>query len=288
METIKYVGIIGKPKQELTRTVVSELIAFLESQGIRYDLDEDTARTCNMEKWVNKSQLVNEVDLLVALGGDGTILGVARLMAATSIPILAVNLGRLGFLTEVTVDQLFPVLAEILKGNYRVDNRMMLNAHVHRRGERFGTHNVLNDVVINKGALARIIELELFVNDQFVTRYRSDGLIVSTPTGSTAYNLAANGPIIHPSLTNMIITPICPHMLTNRSIVIPADGVHLSIRVKSHSSDVMLTLDGQVGVGLQTDDIIHIAKSDAVIRMITHPKKNYYAILKEKMKWAEL
>ncbi|MBB5021638.1 NAD(+)/NADH kinase [Desulfurispira natronophila] len=282
------IGIIGKPHQELTRTTVLDLMRFLEARGIEYHLDRDTAETCEVDQWIAKNQLVKQVDLLISLGGDGTVLGVARLLVGQSTPILAVNLGRLGFLTEVKVDQIFEVLEEVLAGHYRVDHRMMLCAHVHRRGECFGSHTVLNDIVINKGALARIIELELMVNEQFVTQYRSDGLIVSTPTGSTAYNLAANGPIIHPSLTNMIITPICPHMLTNRSIVIPADGVHLSINVKSHSSDVMLTLDGQVGVGLQTDDIIHISKSDSVINMITHPNKNYYAILKEKMKWAEI
>lgn len=285
---MKHVGIIAKPDAQKAPQIVEGLIRYLEKKQIEWNVDEDTARIIEVGNGMPKAALVNHVELLIALGGDGTILGVARLMVGSDTPILGVNLGNLGFLTEVCIDQMYLVLDRILGGDYRIDERMMLRCHLHRMGERFAEYHVLNDVVINKGALARIIDLELMVNKQFLTRYRSDGLIVSTPTGSTAYNLAAGGPIIHPSLTNMIITPICPHMLANRSIVIPARNVELAVRVKARSSDVMLTLDGQLGVALQTGDVIHIYKSDATLKMVTNPEKNYYAVLKEKMKWAEI
>ena len=217
------IGIIAKPRPD-AKPLLEDLVKWLEARGLEPVLDMDTAAILGDPPSVNtckKSAVPETVDLIVVLGGDGTLLSVARLVEGKNVPILGVNLGSLGFLTEVTVAELFPVLDEVLAGHFTVSERVMLNCHVYRQGERIAQAVVLNNVVINKGALARIIEMETYLDGIYVNTFRADGLIIATPTGSTAYSLAAGGPILYPNLAALIINPICPFTLTNRPLVIP-------------------------------------------------------------------
>lgn len=224
------------------------------------------------------------LDLVVVLGGDGTLLKAVRLYGRDQAPVLGINLGGLGFLTEIALDDLFPLFDKIIQGDYQTETRMILTARIVREGEDLPSIPFLNDVVINKGALARIIDLETNINGQFLTSYRGDGLIVATPTGSTAYNLAAGGPILHPSLKTIIITPICPFTLTNRPIIIQDDAV-IDIRLGSKAKEVWLTYDGQVGYPLKTGDLVRVQKAEKSIQLIKTPYKNYFEILRTKLKW---
>ncbi len=224
------------------------------------------------------------LDLVMVLGGDGTLLKAARLYGHQDAPILGVNLGGLGFLTEMSLDELRLLMAGILQGNYQTENRMVLTAGIIREGEVQPVIPFLNDVVINKGAVARIIDLETSIGGQFLTSYRGDGLIVSTPTGSTAYNLSAGGPILHPALKTILLTPICPFTLTNRPIILQDDAV-IDIRLGSKASEVWLTFDGQVGYPLKGGDLVRVQKAVKSIRLIKTPFKNYFEILRTKLKW---
>jgi NAD+ kinase len=224
------------------------------------------------------------LDLLVVLGGDGTLLKAARLYGREEAPILGVNLGGLGFLTEIALEEIYPIFERVFQGDYQTESRMMLSARIMREGEAFPGVSFLNDVVINKGALARIIDLETSIDGQFLTSYRADGLIVATPTGSTAYNLAAGGPILHPALKTIIITPICPFTLTNRTIILQDDSV-IDIRLGSKAREVWLTFDGQVGYPLQAGDLVRVEKAPKAIRLIKTPFNNYFKILRTKLKW---
>lgn len=224
------------------------------------------------------------LDLLVVLGGDGTFLKAARLYGHRQAPILGINLGGLGFLTEIALDEAQTLFEMILKGDYQTEERMMLQARILREGETLPALSFLNDAVINKGALARIIELETSIGGQFLTSYRGDGLIVSTPTGSTAYNLSAGGPILHPALNTIILTPICPFTLTNRPIILGDDSV-IDIRLGSKVSEVWLTYDGQVGYPLKPGDVVRVQKAEKPLRLIKTPFKNYFEILRTKLKW---
>jgi NAD+ kinase len=233
----------------------------------------------------SKGQPANEIlDLVVVLGGDGTLLKAARLYGHQEAPILGVNLGGLGFLTEISLDELRPLFERILKGEYQTENRMVLTAGIIREGEVCPVIPFLNDVVINKGAVARIIDLETSIGGQFLTSYRGDGLIVATPTGSTAYNLSAGGPILHPALKTILITPICPFTLTNRPIILQDDAV-IDIRLGTKASEVWLTFDGQVGYPLKAGDLVRVQKAVKSIRLIKTPYKNYFEILRTKLKW---
>jgi NAD+ kinase len=222
--------------------------------------------------------------MIIVLGGDGTLLSVARLVRDYEVPILGVNLGGLGFLTEITLEELYRVLERVVQGDFTTDERVVLNASVIRRGERMAEFIVLNDAVINKGALARIIDLETTINGEYLTTFKSDGLILSTPTGSTAYNLSAGGPIVYPSLHCIIITPICPHTLTNRPIVIP-DDVEIRATLKTKQQEVILTLDGQLGFTLEFEDVVEVKKAEGHILLIKSPYRHYFEVLREKLKW---
>lgn len=224
------------------------------------------------------------LDLVVVLGGDGTLLKAVRLYGTLEAPILGVNLGGLGFLTEIALDELRLLFEKILAGDYQTEPRMVLSARIIRDGEDHPTVSFLNDVVINKGALARIIDLETSIDGQFLTSYRGDGLIVATPTGSTAYNLAAGGPILHPSLKTIILTPICPFTLTNRPIIVQDNAV-IDIRLGSKAKEVWLTFDGQVGYPLKEGDLVRVQKAVKSILLIKTPFKNYFEILRTKLKW---
>jgi NAD+ kinase len=228
-------------------------------------------------------QLAAGVDIVAVFGGDGTFLYAARLVASSGVPILGVNLGALGFLTEVKLEEVKPSLESLIRGNYEIEERMPLRVEVRRGGDALAEYRALNDAVINKGAISRIIELEVRVNDQLVTVTRADGLIVSTPTGSTAYSLSAGGPILYPTLGAFIITPICPHTLTNRPVVVP-DGALVDICLH-RGGDVMLTVDGQVGITLEPLDRLAIAKGAPNVRVVQPAGSTFFALLREKLKW---
>ncbi|MBF0557147.1 MAG: NAD(+)/NADH kinase [Nitrospirae bacterium] len=225
-------------------------------------------------------------DMIIVFGGDGTMLGVTRLIGDRGVPILGVNLGGLGFITEVNKDELFDVMDEILAGNYSLEERIMLAARVMRNNNAVADFTVLNDVVVNKGALARMIELDTFIDSRYVTTFRADGLIISTPTGSTAYSLAAGGPILYPSLNSIMLSPICPHTLTNRPIVLP-DGVEIRSTLKASGEDVFLTLDGQIGFSLQRDDTVEVKKAAFTTRLLIPKDRDYFQVLRTKLKWGE-
>jgi NAD+ kinase len=286
-ETFRRVGIIVKSHRSEAEGVVRELIAWLRARECQVILDTETAALVGEETFgIEKVDVPHAADLIVVIGGDGTILSVARLVGSKGVPILGVNLGGLGFLTEITLDELYPVLGMVLQGEYRATQRMLLDVTVYRQGERAAEYLVFNDAVINKGALARIVELEVYIDDEYVTSYRADGLIVSTPTGSTAYCLSAGGPILFPTMQALVVIPICPHTLTNRPLVLP-ERVRVQIVLNSEKEDVYLTLDGQVGFALRYQDRVEIHRSEKEITLIASPKKSFYQILRTKLKWGE-
>jgi NAD+ kinase len=285
---IKTVGIISRPRREDIARVVPPLVNWLQAHGTQVTCDSET-NDCLGQVGVQarkREELPGCTDLLIVLGGDGTLLSAARLAAQRKVPILAVNLGGLGFLTTVSQDELYSILEEIFSGKHRVSERVMLEAEVVRGGSVIRTQIALNDAVLNKAALARIMDLELRVDGEYVTTYKADGLILSTPTGSTAYSLAAGGPIVYPTVEAFVVTPICPHTLTNRPIVIP-DSVTIDIDFKAEDDFVYLTLDGQVGVELSRGDHIRVRKSADKLLLVRPAKKTYYQILRNKLKWGE-
>ena len=267
--------------------MVKDLINWLSSLGVEAILNPKTAQLFGASvSQTTDEELPGQVNMIIVLGGDGTLLSVARLIKEEKIPLLGVNLGGLGFLTEVSLSELYPTLNRIFKNDYSLDPRITLSSTLYRAGKRIARHAVLNDVVINKSALARIIDLEVLVDGQFVALFKADGLIISTPTGSTAYNLAAGGPIIFPNMNALVLTPICPHSLSNRAIVIP-DNAEVEIILKTKNEDVFLTLDGQVGFALQPEDRVVIKRGKNKIYLIQSPRKNYFAVLRDKLLWGK-
>lgn len=286
MNKIHTVGIVSKPRKEEICAVVPPLLKWLRTRGIEVLLDEDTAACCDSsEKAFARDELPSAVDLLIVLGGDGTILAAARLLADRPIPILPVNLGGLGFLTSVTLEELYPLLEQMLEGKHETSRRMTLEAEILRNGNVAARQRALNDAVVTQVALARMMDFDVSVNKNHVGRYRADGLIVSTPTGSTAYSLAAGGPIVHPDMEALIITPICPHMLTNRPLVIP-DTAEIEIEFPSEEG-LHLTLDGQVGFHLQSGDRVIVRKSSYRLQLIRPANKTYFEVLRNKLRWGE-
>jgi NAD+ kinase len=238
---------------------------------------------CNIEQ-VDDERFAAESDLIVVLGGDGTMISTARLVGDSDALVLGINYGSLGYLTDFRIEEMFPALEAIFEGEYEIDRRVMLHAEHWRSEEMLATGRVLNDVVINKAALARIIEIEVSLNGLFVNSFRADGLIVSTPTGSTAYNLSAGGPIIYPSMNAVVLTPICPFTLTNRPIVVPDDAV-IELKLEKENEGVVLTLDGQIGYTMQADDRVRIRKSRTTFNLVHPPNRNYFDVLRNKLKW---
>ena len=289
---MKRVGIIAKQNKPEAATVASHLVEWLCPKKIEVYIEErmeDLLSPSFSGPYLNsvrKEEIPTLVEMVIVLGGDGTLLSVARLVGAHDVPILGVNLGGLGFLTEITLEELDRVLERVFQGDFVTDERVLLNAAVIRREEKMAEFTVLNDAVINKGALARIIDLETTINGEYLTTFKSDGLIISTPTGSTAYNLSAGGPIVYPSLHCMIITPICPHTLTNRPIVIP-DDVEIRAILKTKQQEVILTLDGQQGFVLEFEDVVEVRKAEGRILLIKSPYRHYFEVLREKLKWGE-
>ncbi len=281
------VGIVSRPRQAEIASVAPKLIEWLEAKGLAVLYDHETSSCLtNGGRERSREELASAVDLLIVLGGDGTLLSAARSLGDHPVPILPVNLGGLGFLTSVTLADLYEILEDVLAGRSRVSLRTLLDTHVVREGKVAAGHRALNDVVLNKGALARIIDLKLHVDGDYVCSYKADGLILSTPTGSTAYSLAAGGPIVYPKVAAFVITPICPHALTNRPLVIP-DTSRVDIRFRAGDEPVFLTIDGQVGVELQPTDKISVAKATHPLRLVRPARKTYYEILRNKLKWGE-
>jgi len=280
------IGIIVKPNKPDAIPLVKELIEWLGRRNVQAYLDETISPPINHPLSCPRSEMSRRVDFLIVLGGDGTLLSAVREMEGKNVPILGVNLGGLGFLTEITLEELYPVLERILEGQVEKEERMKLCAAVLRQGERVGEYCVLNDVVITKSVLARIINLRNSVNGKYVTTYRGDGVIISTPTGSTAYSLAAGGPIVYPSMDSILITPICPHALTNRPLLIP-DQATVEFTLESEESGVRLTLDGQVGCPLYPFDQVIVTKAKDYVSFIKSPFKDYFQILRTKFKWGE-
>src|SRR5262245_38166355 len=283
---VRRIGIIAKPKLTTVSTVLHQLMEWCAVRRIQPLLDKDTGALAGQGVGLERSSLVAQSDLIVVLGGDGTLLSVARVLDSHSIPILAVNFGSLGFLTEVTLEETFATLESVLEGKAAIQPRMMIDVSVLREDRCFESYRALNDVVLTKGALARIIDIDVNIDNQFVATYKADGLIVSTPTGSTAYALSAGGPIVYPTLGAMLVTPIASHTLTFRALVVP-DTVTVEMGLKATQESVYLTVDGQVGLALKGEDRIHVRKSAIALELVESSNKNFFDILRRKLKWGE-
>ena len=285
---IRTVGIISRPRREDIARVVPPLIEWLRAHGVEVVCDSETGECIGplTGQTRKREELPAHSDLLIVLGGDGTLLSAARLAAARQVPILAVNLGGMGFLTTVPQEELYQILEEIFSEKHRVSERVLLEARIVRDGAVIRRQIALNDAVLNKAALARIMDVVLRVDGEYVTTYKADGLILSTPTGSTAYSLAAGGPIVYPTVESFVVTPICPHTLTNRPLVIP-DTAKIEIDFQSEDAAVFLTLDGQIGIELARGDHIVVRKAQEKLRLVRPAKKTYFEILRSKLKWGE-
>ena len=290
MSPIKRIGIVLKPHQPAALETVCELVEWLNKRDItlvggpeieRERIEHKTG--CAVSE-VAHQDLAGNVDLILVLGGDGTMIAAARLVGDLEVPVLGVNYGGLGYLAEFRIEELYLGLESILAGNFRLDKRVMLSIELQRHDQTVSKHRVLNDVVINKSALARIIEIEAYLNNHFVNSFRADGLIVSTPTGSTAYNLSAGGPVVFPSMNAVVITPICPFTLSNRPIVVPDDAT-IELLLKTDQEEVTLTLDGQVGFALKLDDRVVIRKSNVTFNLVQPSNRNYFDVLRDKLRW---
>jgi len=276
---IRSVGIVVKPSHTEASATAIELSAWLRNRGIAEVLEPVSA---GESRPVNRQTL--DADLVVVLGGDGTMISTARLVGDKDVLVLGINYGSLGYLTDFRIEEMFPALEAILAGRYEIDRRVMLDAEHWREDQKLAVGRVLNDVVINKAALARIIEIEVQLDGLFVNSYRADGLIVSTPTGSTAYNLSAGGPIIYPSMNAVVLTPICPFTLTNRPIVVP-DNAEIALTLDDENEGVILSLDGQTGYPMRAGDRVVIRKSRTTFNIVHPENRNYFDVLRDKLKW---
>jgi NAD+ kinase len=285
--SIKRIGIISKPKKTEIREIVPPLTQWLRERNVEVFIDKETASLLeSAEKSLSRNEMPSQVDLLVVLGGDGTLLAAARALSRKPVPILAVNLGGLGFLTVITREELYPTLELVLAGNFTTERRVQIEGELVRADEVISSFLALNDVVLNKGAIARILDFDVLVNGRFISTYKSDGLIVSTPTGSTAYSLAAGGPIVTPAVEAFVVTPICAHTLTNRPLVLP-HSAQIEVVVKSQREVAYLTVDGQVGIATHSDDTVRLKKASSCVEIIQPPNKDYFEILRQKLKWGE-
>jgi NAD+ kinase len=281
---MKKIGIFIKKGAPEALDVVNDLLLCLKEKRLKFFIEEEAASSLGI-KGVQGRLIPSKVDMIVVFGGDGTILSVARLVGSRSVPILGVNLGGLGFITEISKDEVCGGMNNILSGKYSFEERIMLIADVYRNGKKLKQHNALNDIVLHKSALARMIELDIHINNKYVTTFKADGLIISTPTGSTAHSLSAGGPILYPTLESFLMTPICPHTLTSRPIVLP-DAFTLDISVKK-GDDVYLTLDGQEGLPLKVNDKVKIKKADYKTRFLHLHDRDYFKVLRTKLNWGK-
>ena len=286
MRIIKTVGLIAKPHSDAAGAIIPKLLAWLQERGIAVRCDRDAAAYTSGISGLPRPEVPEGCDLVIVLGGDGTLLAAARAIGRREIPLFPVNLGGLGFLTAISVEEIYPELERALRGEHRVAKRKLLNTEVVRRGEVVAAFEALNDTVLTKASLARMIDLDAYVDEQFVCAYKADGLIVSTPTGSTAYSLSAGGPIIFPSVPTICITPICPHMLTNRPVLVPETSI---VRILSRGPDasVYLTIDGQVGTPIEEGDTIVCRSSEYSLHLIRPPRMMFFDVLRQKLNWGK-
>jgi len=286
MPNIKTVGIISKPAVPAAAELVPTLMRWLAERGLTLRYDEETANYAGKRDGMPRENVPDGTDLIIVLGGDGTLLSAARAIRSREVPLFPVNLGGLGFLTAITIDEIFPELERAFRGEHRIGKRKLLEADLIRGEQTVGHYEALNDVVVTKADIARIIDLDAHVDQMFVCRYKADGLIVATPTGSTAYSLSAGGPIIFPSVSAICLTPICPHMLTNRPVIVPETS---TIRITSQAEDheAFLTIDGQIGEPLNKGDQIVCRSSTYSLMLVRPPKMMFFDVLREKLKWGE-
>jgi NAD+ kinase len=289
---ITRVGLVAKPGLDAAAGALAELAGWLEARSVHAVFETDTAALAGLppdRSTVTRDELPATCDLIVVLGGDGTLIGMADRIAhsGADVPIVGVNFGSLGFLTEITLPELYPSLESVLAGTAQIDERMMLRSRTLRDGAVHADRLALNDIVITKGALSRIIELAVSIGDHPVMSVRADGLIIASPTGSTAYNLAAGGPILHPEVDALLLTPIAPHMLTNRPVVIPASS-EVRVRPEMNSNEeIFITIDGQSGHALHANDEICITRADHPLRLVRASTRTYFDVLRQKLKWGE-
>lgn len=283
---MQHIAIIYKRTRPEAAQLAAELENWLKTHGLQVFCHENIHDATDVCCTYQALEIPPSVDLVVVLGGDGTFLSVARFLEKRTTPIIGVNLGGLGFLTEITRESCYRELGMILNGRYEIEERMRLNVSIKRNGREIFRQSVLNDAVINKAALARIVELKTFIDNRFLTNYRADGLIAATPTGSTAYNLSAGGPIVYPTAEAMILTPICSFTLTNRPIILPSNVV-IQVELEEPMKDATLTCDGQVGCELASSDRIIISAASNPLRLLKTPSVDYFEILRAKLKWGQ-
>ncbi len=281
---MKKIGIIAKRGEPEAIKAVKDFLRWMKGKNFKFFIESEVAKALKITGYSRK-EIPSRSDIIIVFGGDGTLLSVARLVGKMGVPILGVNLGGLGFITEISRDDIRKEISKVFSGNFSFEERIMLLADVYRKGRKIARQNALNDVVLNKSALSRMFEFDISINDQYVSTFRADGLIVSTPTGSTAHSLSAGGPILYPTLGSFLMTPICPHTLTSRPIVLP-DTFVLEVTVKS-GDNVYLTLDGQVGFPLKVRDRIKIRKADYKTKFLVLHDRDYFQILRTKLKWGE-
>jgi NAD+ kinase len=290
---IARVGIVAKRGLRAAADHLERLAAWLKQRDIDAVFETETAALAGAGVGAHarsREELPRDVDLVIVLGGDGTLLSMATRIAlcGRDIPILGVNFGSLGFLTEIRIDELYTALESFVNGTATLDERAMLAADAYRSRELFDSRIVLNDVVFTKTALSRIIELSISVSTGLMTKVKADGLIVASATGSTAYNLAAGGPIVHPRVDALVITPIAPHTLTNRPVVIPgSEVIEIRPHLEAEGDEIFVTYDGQAGYPLQQGDVVKVRKSEWRLRLVKAPARSYFEVLREKLKWGE-
>lgn len=284
---MKTVAIMSKPGQPALKRVAPEVVDWLKRHGYDVLIDSETAAYLPSPPCIPRDELAaRKPDFVLVLGGDGTMLAAARALAEAKIPVLGVNLGTLGFLTEVGLSELYPTLQALVNDHCAVEERGMLHCHLMRNRERFAHFDALNDAVLHKSAISRILEFEVRVDDRYVATYRADGLIVATPTGSTAYSLAAGGPVVAPDVDAFVITPISPHMLTHRPLVVKGSSV-VDVIVEGTPEEAFLTVDGQVGIPILEGDHITCKKSARQVRLLHHADRTFFDVLRMKLKWGE-
>lgn len=284
MRAINTVGVVSKPRSDLAARLVPEMIEWLEARGIHVRADEETACYAGRGDSLPRDSVPEQSDLVIVLGGDGTLLSAARAIGGRDIPLFAVNLGGLGFLTAIKIDELYQQLERALSGDFRIERRRMLHCELHRDGRPIADYEALNDMVLTKAEIARMIDLEVQVNGKFVTVYKADGLIIATPTGSTAYSLSAGGPIVYPTVAALALTPICPHTLTNRPVILHEECI-IEVINRSEDNATYFTVDGQVGGLLRRSDVVVCRSSDHSISLVHPPEMAFFDVLREKLKW---
>jgi NAD+ kinase len=284
MPNVKRAGIFTKPNVTAAITLLPRLLAWLRERDIDIRYDNYTAEYLGLSDGLARAEVPKGCELMIVLGGDGTLLSAARVIAGLDIPLFAVNLGGLGFLTAITIDDVFPELELALRNEERISLRRMLHVDVMRGESKVAQYEALNDAVLSKTAIARIMDIDVYADARLVCAYKADGLIVSTPTGSTAYSLAAGGPVVYPTVEALCLTPICPHTLTNRPLIVPSD---MTLTIFNRAEDAFLTIDGQVGEPLMKNDHIECRISENSLHLIRPPKTMFFDVLRQKLKWGE-